>query len=153
LNTALYAFESHRETGDEVMLGAAHFTSNLIILVKVDSFRLIGTGEMVSTIALFVVLNRAEKCCSRLVADLADARFEFIVCLEEVEDFPISCLFHFFGPQGAVDMDELIDVIRNESPRYFSFAIQFAEDAPQSLLGVVYQNVFILTAFIVVTLI
>jgi hypothetical protein len=130
LNTALYAFESHWEPGDEIMLGTTHFTSDLIILVKVDSFGLVSTREMVSTVALLVVLDRAENGCSRLVADLTDTGFEFIVGLEEVQDFTIGGLFYFFGPQGTVDMDKLIDVIRDEPPRNFSFSVQFAEDAP-----------------------
>ena len=52
---------------------------------------------------------------------------------------------HLLGPHGAVDVHKLIDLEGNEPTRDGSLTVQAAQQASQSLLGVVDQDVLVMT--------
>jgi len=83
-----------------------------------------------------------------LATHRADRRFKHVVGEVEIVELAahIVLLLTFLdllSPESAVHMDELVYLVRNQTPCDPALAVQFAKNALESLLGIVNHNVFI----------
>lgn len=146
----MIVFELEWKTNNRIpVFFRARFAQNLVPETYLATC--ICAWEMVCG-ALFFFHARitADKCCSFQAADATYVFAKLFKGKEKIVKLAahhllLSSLLNLTGPEGAVDVDKLVNLEGNQSASYPLFARLLAKNASQLLLWILYCEVLFLT--------